>query len=56
MDKAHRLARPVAHGNPNADNATPITAAYERHMYLAIEARFNEAGMRLAWLLNKNIR
>jgi hypothetical protein len=42
-------------GCPNG-NLAPITAAYERHMHLVIEVRFNKAGTQLAWLLNKNLR
>jgi hypothetical protein len=54
--EGHRLAQTVAYGGLGTENPSPITAAYENEADPVVEIQLEKAGVRLAYLLNENLR
>jgi len=54
--EGHRLAEAVAYGDLGSENPAPITPAYERQADPVIELQLEKAGVRLADLLNEDLR
>jgi hypothetical protein len=54
--EGHRLAHTVAYGDLSNENPAPITAAYEQQADQVIELQLEKAGVRLAYLLNTDLK
>jgi hypothetical protein len=54
--EGHRLAQTVAYGDLGTENPAPITTAYEKEVDRVVEIQLEKAGVRLAYLLNENLR
>lgn len=54
--EGHRLAQAVAYGDLGNENPAPITPAYEQQADPVIEIQLEKAGVRLAYLLNTDLK
>lgn len=54
--EGHRLAHTVAYGDLSNENPAPITPAYKQKADPVIELQLEKAGVRLAYLLNANLK
>jgi hypothetical protein len=54
--EGHRLAHSVAYGDLGNGDPAAITSAYEQQADPVIESQLEKAGVRLAYLLNENLR
>ena len=54
--EGHRLAQTVAYGNLSNDNPAPITPAYEQQANAVIELQLEKAGVKLAYLLDADLK
>lgn len=54
--KGHRLAQTVAYGDLGSDNPAVISSQYERRADPVIELHWEQAGVRLAFLLSENLK
>jgi len=54
--EGHRLAQTVAYGDLGNGNPAPISPAYEQQADPVVELHLEKAGVRLAYLLNANLK
>jgi hypothetical protein len=54
--EGHRLAQTVAYGDLGNENPAPMTPEYERQADAVIELQLQRAGVRLAYLLDANLK
>jgi hypothetical protein len=54
--EGHRLAQTAAYGDLGKESPAPITPAYEQQADAVIELQLEKAGVRLAYLLNADLK
>ena len=54
--EGHKLAQTVAYGHLDSENPPVIGAAYERRADAVVEEQLEKAGVRLAYLLDQNLK
>ena len=54
--EGHRLAQTVAYGDLSNENPPPVNPAYDRQADPAIDLQLEKAGVRLAYLLNTDLK